>query len=82
MYTPDEICRMAEVERINSEAGDRAILEARYGKVWSSNELRAEFQARGFGAPYIRVRRLSDGKCGTLEFQHAPRFYFNWREET
>jgi hypothetical protein len=32
----------------------------------------------GFTAPYVVVRRRSDGKKGSLEFQHDPRFYFGF----
>jgi hypothetical protein len=33
---------------------------------------------RGFKAPLVVVRRKSDGKKGSLEFQHQPRFYFGF----
>ena len=39
-----------------------------------------QFEAIGFLAPIIVVRRRSDGKKGSLEFQHWPRFYFNFQE--
>ena len=29
-------------------------------------------------APFVVVRRKGDGKKGSLEFQHQPRFYFNF----
>jgi hypothetical protein len=32
-------------------------------------------------APYVIVRRKVDGAVGSLEFQHQPRFYFNWQED-
>ncbi len=31
-------------------------------------------------APFVIVRRRADGVKGSLEFQHNPRFYFNWVE--
>ena len=31
--------------------------------------------------PYVVVKRKSDGKKGSLEFQHYPRFYFNFKED-
>lgn len=58
----------------------RARLEEEYGKVWTTDEMREEFDVLGFGAPFVVVRRKSDGKKGSLEFQHMPRFYFNWAE--
>ena len=32
----------------------------------------------GFMAPLVVVRRKADGVKGSLEFQHQPRFYFNF----
>jgi len=36
-----------------------------------------EFEVAGFMAPFVVVRRRSDGEKGSLEFQNNPRFYFN-----
>lgn len=60
---------------------NRDELESRHGQVWNLRELASEFIVVGFMSPYIVVRRKSDGIVGSLEFQHAPRFYFNWRED-
>jgi len=32
-------------------------------------------------APFIAVQRKSDGVKGSLEFQHQPRFYFNFQAD-
>ena len=29
-------------------------------------------------APFVAVRRKSDGAKGSMEFTHSPRFYFNF----
>lgn len=76
-----ETFRRAEVARINANPGSREALEAQYGQVWTTDEMSADFEAIGFAAPYIVVRRKSDGKKGSLEFQHSPRFYYNFREQ-
>lgn len=34
----------------------------------------------GFAAPFVVVRRKSDNRRGTLEFQHNPRVYFGFQE--
>ena len=86
MEDPTESIRRARVVELNQgldpeTSARRAELEAQYGKVWSTEEMRAEFEAIGFGAPFIVVRRKSDGKKGSLEFCHMPRFYFNWMED-
>ena len=73
--------RRMRLMAINAEPGDRAALEARHGHVWDSHELGREFEVRGYLAPIVVVRRRSDGVVGTLEFQHQPRFYFNWKED-
>lgn len=74
-----ETARRERVAEINSEAGDRAALVAQYGEVWDTDEMRAAFSVSGFGAPIVAVTRRSDGVRGSLEFQHAPRFYFNFQ---
>jgi len=77
--------RKEEVSRINSEVEtddvevERKRLEAEYGEVWNTKELTENFDVTGFMAPYCGVKRKSDGKKGTMEFQHMPRFYFNFR---
>jgi hypothetical protein len=84
MNDPTELIRRAEVNRINSEVesddenAERKRLEGIHSKVWNTDEMSSEFEAIGFMAPYIVVKRKSDGKKGSLEFQHMPRFYFNF----
>jgi hypothetical protein len=63
---------------LNTFAGERADLEARYGQVWDTSELTREFEVIGFAAPCVVVKRRSDGKKGTLFFQHHPRFYWGF----
>jgi hypothetical protein len=79
MDETEEYRRQRQAE-LNAEQADRAKLETTHGKVWSTDEMRGEFEALGFAAPFIIVKRKSDGKKGSLEFQHSPRFYFNWQE--
>lgn len=55
----------------------REQLEAKFGQVWDTDQLRAEFEVLGFSAPYITAIRKSDGQRCSLEFTHDPRFYFN-----
>ena len=64
---------------INTEPGSRAALEAQYGQVWNTEELGETFEVIGFMAPLVVVKRKSDGVKGSLEFQHNPRFYFNFQ---
>ena len=67
--------RLAE---INAEPGSREALEAQYGKVWDTDQLSQDFEVIEFMAPLVVVKRKSDGKKGSVEFQHNPRFYFNF----
>jgi hypothetical protein len=83
MEDPTENIRRARIVELNQgldpEAdARRAELEAQYGKVWTTKEMAEEFEVIGFGAPFIVVKRKSDGQKGSLEFVHMPRFYFNW----
>jgi hypothetical protein len=79
MKDPTETIRRERLAEINAVPGSREALEAQYGKVWTTDALAEEFEAIGFLAPFIVVRRRSDGVKGSLEFQHNPRFYFNFQ---
>jgi hypothetical protein len=48
---------------------------------WTTNQLQNEFEVIGFLAPFVVVRRKSDGVKGSMEFTHNPRFYFNFQED-
>jgi endo-1,4-beta-D-glucanase Y len=76
---PTEDIRREQVNQINTDPGSKEALEAKYGKVWDTSEMQQEFEAISFLAPYIVVRRKSDGVKGTLTFQHNPRYYFNFQ---
>lgn len=76
-----EDIRRLQQATINAAAGDRAKLEAERGQVWDTDELQRDFEVLGFLAPYIAVRRKSDGRRGSLLFQHHPRYYFRFQEE-
>lgn len=76
---PTETIRRERLAEINAEPGSRAALEAQYGKVWTTDELSEEFQIVGFMAPLCVVKRRADGMKGSVEFQHNPRFFFNFQ---
>jgi hypothetical protein len=78
MTDETEALRRQRLVEINNAAGDRAALEAKYGQVWTTQELTEHFHVIGFAAPLVVVRRKSDGLKGSLEFQHQPRLYFNF----
>ena len=48
---------------------------------WTTAELCEEFEVIGFLAPFVVVKRRSDGVKGSMEFTHSPRFYFNFVED-
>ena len=77
---PTESIRREMVKEINAVEGSREYLEAKYGKVWDTKELQKDFFVEGFLAPFVSVNRKSDNVKGTLEFQHSPRFYFNFSD--
>lgn len=81
MHDPTESIRRQQVIEINAEPGSREALEAKHGQVWDTQQLQEEFVVQGFLALYIIVRRTSDGVKGSLQFQHDPRFYFNFQAE-
>jgi len=80
MNDPTESIRREMVKEINAVEGGREQLESKYGQVWDTKELQNDFSVEGFMAPFVSVKRKSDNVKGTLEFQHDPRFYFNFSD--
>jgi hypothetical protein len=78
MSDPTEAIRRTRLAEINVEPNGRAAIEAQYGQAWDTSELSTDFEVIGFMAPYVVVRRRSDGKKGSLEFQNIPRIYHNF----
>jgi hypothetical protein len=78
MNDPTEAIRRERLAEINAEPGSRKALEAQHGPVWDTQQLAQDFEVIGFLAPLVVVRRKADGVKGSLEFQHMPRFYFNF----
>jgi hypothetical protein len=81
MSDPTESIRRERLAEINAQPNTREGLEKQYGQVWNTEELSRDFTVEGFLAPFAVVRRKSDGQLGSLEFQHQPRFYFNFRSD-
>ena len=75
-----EQIRREEVEEINKDPGSKEALEVKHGQVWDTTELSQEFNVLGFMAPYVVVVRKKDNVKGSMQFQHSPRFYFNFRK--
>ena len=77
--------RRAKVDAINlqvesnDEDLERKRLEDLYGKVYDTQEMSKSFTVDGFMAPYIVCIEKSTGVKGCMEFQHSPRFYFDFR---
>ena len=80
-YDVTENIRRELAQNINEDPDPRALLKAKHGNVWDTTEMQKEFSVTGFAAPFVVVTRKSDGKTGSLMFQHSPRFYFGWRED-
>src|SRR5690242_17761014 len=72
MSDSTEAYRRQRVAEINAEPGSRMALELQYGQVWDTADLARDFVVTGFLAPFVVVRRKSDGVRGSLEFQHSP----------
>lgn len=72
----------AEVRRGLIERGrpqhDLAAAETAGRQRWTTKQMQEEFEVRSFMAPFVAVRRKSDGQLGSLEFTHSPRVYFNF----
>ena len=81
MNDPTETIRRERLAEINAEPGSREALEAQYGQVWDTSELSKDFSVLGFLSPIVVVEKKSGHVKGSLEFQHDPRFYFNYVED-
>lgn len=78
MNDPTELARMALIPTMPAEA----LAAAERGEpVYTTAEMTAEFEAIGFLAPFVMVRRRSDGVKGTLMFSGSPRFYFGFEAD-
>jgi hypothetical protein len=66
----------------NEPYADLADVQEHGEQTWTTAEMTAEFDVLSFMAPFVTVRRRSDGKLGSLEFTHSPRVYFGWKEYT
>jgi len=84
MNDQTESFRREMVIDINSQLMAKQELEARYGEgnVFDTEEVRERWEVLGFMAPFVAVRELETGTEGTLLFQHSPRFYFDYQEDS
>ncbi len=81
MHDDPDTLRRKRLTQINAQPKERAELEAIYSEVLDTRQLAARYVVLGFAAPFIVVQRKSDGVKGSLEFQHQPRFYFNFQAD-
>ena len=75
-----EAFRRQRIAELNPGIGKTELVR-RHGIVLDSSELASAFTVIRFMAPLVVVKRKADGMVGSLEFQHAPRLYFNWQED-
>lgn len=69
--------QVAQLERLANDLKIKDELAAKYGQLWDTKQLQQDFSVKGFMAPLVVVERKSDGAKGTMEFIHAPRYYFH-----
>lgn len=72
MSDPTEGMRRHEAARINREGAPEGV------ETWDTQRLQEDYEVLGFMAPYVLVRRKSDGVKGLLEFSHHPRLYWGF----
>ena len=63
---------------MTTEAEFKAKLEAEHGEVLDTKQLQEKYSVIGFSAPFVVVTDKATCKKGSLEFTHAPRFYFSF----
>jgi hypothetical protein len=49
---------------------------------WSTAQLQRDFEVKGFAMYMCVATRRADGKLGSLDFTHRPRFYYGFIEHT
>ena len=76
-----EPARRQRLAEINAQPGSREALEAQHGQVWDTRQLGEDFNVLGFMAPLVVVQRKSDGRKGSLYFQHSPRYYYGFEPD-
>jgi hypothetical protein len=64
-----------------NESIDRKALEAKFGKVWSAEELVQDFVVTAFIGSTVVVRRKADDMVGTLEFTNRPHLFYNFQPQ-
>jgi hypothetical protein len=74
-----ENARRELTQKINFLKAEREDLEDKFGQVWSTEELSAEFEVKGFLAPFVVVVQKKSGVKGSMMFQDRPRFYFDFK---
>lgn len=87
MSDPTEAARREMVESgqaqrdLVAELHKAALRGDETSPTWTTEELQEDFEVLSFAAPFVVVRRKSDGALGSLEFTHSPRTYFGWKED-
>jgi len=64
----------------STTAAFKAELVSRFGEVLTTAEMQQVYSVEGFGGGLCVVTRKSDGKSGSLDFTHMPRFYHGFQE--
>ena len=80
MVDVTESFRRELTAEINAKRSPREAMEDEHGQCWDTSELQRDFEVTGFMAPFVIVRRKSDGEKGSLMFQHSPRIYYRFQE--
>ena len=81
MKDKTEQARRVMVAEINRDPGGPMELAEKHGVIYAMDKLRQSFEVIEFSAPFVSVRRRCDGVKGTLEFQHWPRYYYDFVPE-
>lgn len=80
----EQVTQISQLIESDDRENERKRLIGVYGadNVWDTQQLSAKFEVLGFMAPYCVVKDKATGKKGGVQFQHAPRFYFNYQADS
>lgn len=73
-----DVIRQRIFESINENPKTREDLERHHGQVWNTIELEKDFETLTFDAPFVFVRRRSDGVPGILLYQEKGALSFDF----
>lgn len=75
----------ARMKMIADGEPEKQLASVAHGRMWTKDELQADFEVQGFLAPFVIVKRKADNRVGSMMFANKPdgnRVYFNFEPDS